>query len=315
MGLPIALDHINLWAIADEDGWTIIDSGINHSQTIKLWERILSEDLNGRPVKRVIATHMHADHVGFAGWLIERFACKLWMTRSEYLFARILSKTTGDEPALRELYEQAGWQTEEIAALGSRKRKIASFYTPLPGSIHRLRDGDVLEIGGMQWTVITGGGHSPEHACLYCSELELFISGDMVLPSISSNISVDPLEPYSDPLEEWFFALDKIQKKVPDNVLVLPSHGNCFNFLHKRIDSLVNEQKYNLNKLYNYLFKPRRTDELFKILFSRQISRSDIPLMSLATGETIALLNHLIAHGAVERFKGQDGVLRYQRIK
>lgn len=312
IGLPFALDHINLWAIADGAGWTIVDTGICHPDAIRAWDRILREDLGGRPVTRVIVTHLHADHAGLAGWLVERFDCPLVMTRTEYLMAQALVAGAGDEIAFRDFFRRAGWHSAEIDALAARRQAIAGFYSPLPGSIQRIGDGDRLTIGNRDWCVIAGGGHSPEHACLHCPELGLFISGDMVLPAISSNISVDVLEPDADPLGEWFASMDRIGRAVPDDVLVLPSHGLCFFGLHDRIDTLVRGQRSALLRLQDALDRPRRVDELFGVLFSRPIKRSDIPQMSLATGEALALLNHLIGGGAVRRWRGEAGVTLYQ---
>lgn len=312
IGLPVALDHINVWAIADGSGWTIVDTGINHHGATAAWEQILREDLEGRPVTKVIVTHLHADHAGLAGWLVDRFDCPLVMTRTEYLMAQSLVAGPGDETAFRDFFRRAGWRPAEIDAIAARKRTIAGFYSPLPGSIRRIRDGESLMIGGRPWRVIAGGGHSPEHACLYCPELELFISGDMVLPTISSNISVDVLEPAADPLSEWFESLDRIARKVPDRALVLPSHGSCFFGLHDRIDTLVREQRDALLDLRAALARAQRVDDLFGVLFSRPIKRTDIPLLSLATGETLALLNHLIHKGAVRSWLGPDGAALYQ---
>lgn len=312
IGLPMALDHINLWALADGPGWTIVDSGISHPATIHAWERILAEDLEGRPVTRVIVTHMHGDHAGLAGWLVERFGCELWMTRTEYLMAQTLANATGTEVSFHDLHHKAGWDDEEIAGLAARKRAIAQFYWPLPTSIRRIHDGDRLEIGDQTWAVITGGGHSPEHACLHCAELGLLISGDMVLPNISSNISVEPAEPDSDPLAEWFATLERIRRKVPTQVMVLPSHGSCFHGLHARIDQLVGGQRDALQRLTEAIGRPKRVDELFSVLFSRPILRSDIPLMGLATGETLALLNHLISEGLAQKASGDRGIMHYQ---
>lgn len=315
MRLPFALDHINLWAISDGPGWTLVDTGLNSPETMKAWEQIVRDDLAGRPITRLIVTHMHADHAGLAGWLAERFNCPLWMTRTEYLSARTLATANGTEPELHSLFRKAGWQPHEIDAIGVRKRAIAKFYTPLPRDIRRIRHGDRLEIDGYEWSVLTGGGHSPEHACLYCPQLNLLISGDKILPDISSNVSVDPAEPEGNPVAEWFETLAMIRAEVPDTVLVLPSHGNCFTGLHGRIDRLVNEQQAVIRRLSRALQKPHRVDELFDVLFSRPIARADIPLMSLATGEALAVLNYLIAQGEARSWLGADGVMLYERVR
>lgn len=315
MPLPFALDHINLWAIEDGPGWVIIDTGISHPSSIAMWERILREDLGGKPITRVIVTHLHADHAGLAGWLVERFDCPLLMTRTEYLAAQSLIAGTGDKFAFHDFFRAAGWQTEEVDALANRRRTIARFYAPLPGSFHRLSDGGELMIGGRLWRVIAGGGHSPEHACLHCPELDLFISGDKVLPSISSNISVDVQEPDANPLAEWFETLTRIRSAVPDSVLVLPSHGRCFRGLHGRIDALVQDQRAALSRLLEALTMPRRVDEVFGVLFSRPILRTDISQRSLATGEALALLNHLVARQRVQRTCGTDRANIYQIVE
>jgi hypothetical protein len=61
-------------------------------------------------------------------------------------------------------------------------------------------DGMVLRIGGHDWHCIAGYGHAPEHIALHCPALGLLISGDMVLPRISTNVSVIDLEPEANPL-------------------------------------------------------------------------------------------------------------------
>ncbi|KTE04394.1 MBL fold metallo-hydrolase [Sphingopyxis sp. H038] len=313
MSLPFVLDHINLWAIEDGDGWTIVDTGIRHPDLIATWERLLAEDLGQRRVTRILVTHMHPDHAGLAGWLTERFGCRLWMTRTEYLTARSIATRTGAEPTqgTEEFGRRAGWTAEEVASNIARRANMAQLYGPFPDSFKRLRDGETLLIGGREWKVIAGGGHTPEHACLHCPSLDLLISGDKVLPKISSNISVDAAEPDDDPLSEWFETLAALRDRVPDSVLVLPSHKGCFRGLHARIDELIADQQDALLRLERVLTTPKRAVDLFETLFSRPIERSNISLLSLATGETIALLNHLLARGAIQR-RQDDGVTIYQ---
>lgn len=313
MPLPFVLDHINLWAIEDGDGWAIVDTGIRHPDLIAAWERLLAEDLGGRPVTRVLVTHMHPDHAGLAGWLTERFGCRLWMTRTEFLTARSIATRTGAEPTqgIEEFCRRAGWQADEIAANIARRTNMARLYAAFPDSFKRLRDGDALSIGGREWRVIAGGGHTPEHACLHCPDLDLLIAGDKVLPKISSNISVDAAEPDDDPLGEWFETLARLRDHVPDSVLVLPSHKHCFRGLHARIDALVADQQEALSRLACALATPKRVIDLFETLFNRPIERSNVSLLSLATGETTALLNHLLMLGSIERWT-ENGVTLYR---
>lgn len=313
MPLPFALDHINLWAIEDGEGWTVVDTGIRHPDTIAAWERIFEGDFGGRPVIRLLVTHQHADHAGLAGWFAERFGCSVSMTRAEYqaaaaLAARRDAVATQDE---RSFYRRAGWAPEELQTLASRRTAIARLYAPLPKQYDRLCDGEELTIGGRSWRVIAGGGHTPEHACFHCPELGLLISGDKVLSGISSNISVEASQPDADPLGEWFDTLGRLRRAVSDDTLALPSHKLCFRNLHRRIDELLGDQQEALARLRHALATPKCVPDLFTSLFARPIDRSDIALFSLATGETIALLNHLRAAGAVER-RSADGVDLYR---
>ena len=201
MPLPFTLDHINLWAIDDDDGWTIVDTGVCTDDTSASWRAVFAAAGNPQ-VTRVIATHMHPDHVGMAGWLTRRFGCRLWMTRLEYLNCRALVADTGREAPADGIafYRRAGWSAAAIEEYRARFGRFGRLVHALPDSFRRLVDGEHLRIGRHEWRVIVGRGHSPEHACLHCPSLGLLLSGDQVLPRISSNVSVYPMEPDADPV-------------------------------------------------------------------------------------------------------------------
>ena len=184
---------------------------------------------------------MHADHLGLAGWLTRKFSCDLWMSEREYFHGRAMQAEAGREPPIENIrfYRAAGWSEEDIETYCARHGRYGEMIYQMPRSYRRLQDDDVLRIGGRDWRVITGGGHSPEHACLYCAELKLFISGDQILPSISSNVSVLPIEPGGDPLGDWLFSIEKIKRQAPDDVLVLPGHNAPFLGLHRRLGQLA----------------------------------------------------------------------------
>ncbi len=95
--LPFQLDHINVWALRDGPGWTIVDTGVRMKAAMDVWEQAFAGPLGGKPVTRVICTHMHPDHLGLAGWLVDRFDCRLWMTRLEYITCRMLAADTGKQ--------------------------------------------------------------------------------------------------------------------------------------------------------------------------------------------------------------------------
>lgn len=308
MPLPFALDHINVWAIKDGNTWSLIDTGIRSQETADAWRELLKVRLEGKPVSRVFATHMHPDHVGMAGWLTRRFDCQLWMTRSEYLSCRsLVADTLREAPAdgLR-FYQRAGWNNGALERYRARFGAFGHYIYALPDSYRRLRDGEVVEIGDHEWQIIVGAGHSPEHACFYCPDLRLLISGDQVLPRITSNVSVHPTEPDADPLSDWLKSIKKIRREVPEDVLILPSHNDCFFGLHRRLDELDAHHSRILNRLRARLAIPCRAVDVFSALFARPVTGDHS--LSLATGESLAHLNYLLNRGEVNVERDADGV-------
>lgn len=314
MPLPNALSHINLWAIEDEGGWTIVDSGLRSEATTAAWCDLFAGPLGGRAVARVLVTHMHPDHVGMAGWLTRKFQCRLWMTRLEYLQCRVLVADTGREAPQDGIsfYKRAGWSDEAIEQYRARFGNFGKMTYALPESYRRIRDGEALTIGKHEWQVVVGAGHTPEHACLYCPSLKLLISGDQVLPRISSNVSVHPTEPDADPLADWLSSIEKIRRTVPNDVLVLPSHNEPFIGLHERLDHLAGSQLRSLERLREALQEPKRVVDVFGVLFTLPITTDNAMQLSLATGEAIAHLNYLIRRGEAAIQTDKDGVNWYR---
>jgi glyoxylase-like metal-dependent hydrolase (beta-lactamase superfamily II) len=256
---------------------------------------------------------MHPDHIGMAGWLTRQYDCRLWTTRLEYVTCRMLVGDTGREAPADgvRFYRAAGW-TEE--ALGHYKARFGGFgkaVYALPDSYRRVHDGEELRIGEQLWLAVIGRGHSPEHLCLYCPELKVLISGDQVLPRITSNVSVFPTEPDADPLSEWLESLATIKERIPDDVLVLPSHNEPFRGLHARLDALIAGHERRLARVYEELAARKRAVDLFGALFRRHVG---VDSVGLATGESLAHLNCLIARGMAARELDADGIAWYHRI-
>jgi glyoxylase-like metal-dependent hydrolase (beta-lactamase superfamily II) len=316
MPLPYALNHINLWAIDDGDGWALVDTGVRTDDVAQAWRELWANTQDSRSLTRVFVTHMHPDHVGMAGWLTRKFDVELWMTRLEYLTCRVMVSDTGREapPEALDFFRRAGWDEAAIETYKLRFGNFGKHIHPLPDSFRRLSDGQELQIGAHRWQVIVGSGHSPEHACLYCPELKLLISGDQVLPPISSNVSVYPTEPEADPMADWLASLARLELEVPDDVLVLPAHNEPFRGLHKRLRALARGQEISFDRLRRTLAEPKRAVDVFGALFARRIDQNEIQLLGMATGEALACLNHLLQRGEVGRRVGDDGVLRYVRL-
>lgn len=316
MRLPIpgSLKHINVWALDDRDeageGIALVDTGMNRPDARAAWEALFAGPLAGKRVTRVIVTHFHPDHVGLAGWLAERFGVALWMTRTEWLLARMLTADARDTPPAAAFtgWRLAGWDEDRIArTAGQGWRGFASIVSPSPASFVRIEQGDVLRIGEGAWRVVIGSGHTPEHACLIDEARGLMIAGDQVLPRITSNVSLTPSEPEGDPLGDWLASIERFLE-LPAGLLVLPAHGEPFTGLHVRLAALRDGHRHQLDALHAHLAEPRRAVDCFGILFARAIDDS---VFGLATGEAMAHLRRLEREGkAVADVR--DGVAWYR---
>jgi glyoxylase-like metal-dependent hydrolase (beta-lactamase superfamily II) len=248
MPLPLALDHINLYLLEDADGWWIVDTGIAVGPTQQLWEQIFTEHLQGKPIKAVVATHFHPDHTGMAGWLCEKWRVPFYMTQSEYLSGLSFSRQRREHFswASEQHLHRSGYSSQQIESARSRSEGFGAYISPMPTAYQRLVDGGVLTINGNRWRVLVGRGHSPEHACLYCGALNLLLSGDQVIPRITSNISVMGGEPEANPLKDWFNSLEHFLDRLPSQTLVLPSHNAPFYGLHERLRYLIEHHEEHL---------------------------------------------------------------------
>jgi glyoxylase-like metal-dependent hydrolase (beta-lactamase superfamily II) len=330
MPLPFALDHINLWLLEDElegvRGWTAIDCGIADEATRSAWETLFEHAFGGRPLVRVIATHFHPDHLGLADWLARggdraRWSAPLWMTAAEYMVGRFLAAAGAaalapDPEPQRRFYQLHGVEREEAVRRADWRgeRRYARMVPAVPPSYRRLVEGDSIRIGAApaarSFRVITGFGHAPEHASLSCDEEAILISGDMVLPAISTNVSVHDVEPEADPLSRYLDSLDRFASLPPDT-LVLPSHGLPFVGLHARIRQLHAHHRVRLDAALQACAAPRTTHELVPVLFRRPLDQHQIPF---AFGETLAHLHRLWYGGLLARERGADGVYRFSRV-
>jgi glyoxylase-like metal-dependent hydrolase (beta-lactamase superfamily II) len=304
--LPGLMPDVCAYILEDSAGWTIVDTGLNTRECRASWDIVIQHlDVLG-PVRRVVCTHMHPDHIGLAGWLCDRFNAPLFMTRLEYVTARMLLADTGPAPAnVAPFYRAAGWDAGRIESYNAGYGRFAQGVWPFPADYRRIADGDTLCIGDDAWTVVVGDGHSPEHACLWRQSDGVFIAGDQILPRISSNISVWPTEPEADPLGDWLSSIERLSLRLPENLLVLPGHGEPFTGVQPRLAALARGHAVALTRLERSLREPKRAVDVFGSLFARPVSDG---LYAMATGESLAHLNYLLRQGRVRRERDADGV-------
>lgn len=311
MPLPFALDHVNLWLLEDGDGWTLVDTGHGDEATRAAWDALAPSLLRGRPIRRVVATHHHPDHIGLSAWMARRFGAELWCTRTEWLYARALSLRPLGETrvATRAYYRRAGVPKPELAPLVECVRSYPAGVS-VPPAFRRIVGGQDLLVGATRWRVVAGGGHAPEHACLHAPERGLFISGDQVLPHISPNVSIWPSEPEEDPLAEFLHTLEAL-RALPGETLVLPSHGRPFVGLRGRCDALVRHHRERLDAVLAACARPRTAFDVVGVLFDRAL---DPHQTTFAVGEALAHLNHLAAQGRVRRERRYGRPDRWVRL-
>lgn len=308
--MPMALDHINVWLLRGDHGWTLVDTGLATDGTRALWERIVAEHLGGEPVQALVCTHFHYDHAGLASWITERFGVPLYMSLGEFLMMRMLdpAATPVPSPEQRHFYARAAMPPDRAERVFETLRRDP-FMPPRQSQFRRLRGGDVLTVGPRRWQVLIGEGHSPEHVCLYCAEDRLLIGGDQLLPRITSNVLVNAFEPEGNPLALWFESLERLERCAADTI-VLPSHQGAFRGLHERVRQLREHHRRQFHELRTVVSERGACTafEAMTALYPRLRHPADD---MLALGETVAHLSWLRYRGVIERRLEADDAFHY----
>jgi glyoxylase-like metal-dependent hydrolase (beta-lactamase superfamily II) len=305
--LPMKLDHVNAFALDDGDGWTIVDTGFDTKRTRAIWQGLLDGPLGGKPVRRIIATHHHPDHIGLAGWFQASFGAELITTRTAWLMARMLQMDEQDRPAPETLtfWRSAGMDAAILAQrMNERPFNFADVVAPLPLGYSRIAEGSKLRVGGRDWIVRIGNGHAPEHATLWSTEGDIVIGGDQLLPSISPNLGVYATEPEADPVTDWLEACTALSPYATEGQLVLPGHKLPFRGLPLRMEQLIDNHHGALDRLRVHLKDPKTAHECFQPLFMRNIADGEY---GLALVEAMAHCLHLFHLGEATRTRRDDG--------
>lgn len=310
--LPYALDHVNLYLLEDEGGWALFDTGLGDERSRTLWSSVLAGALGGRAITRVVVSHCHPDHVGLAGWLDERFAPPVHMTQAEYLSTRVLlnGPQEGARGALERFYRSCGLDDGAVAGLMGRGQRYLTQTTGLPPTFEPLVAGQTLRLGGRDWRILTGGGHSPDQAMLWCEADRLFLAADQVLERISPNVSVLATQPNADPLSLYRASLLELRETIPPDVLVLPSHRRPFHGLHERarqLDAHHDDRCASIAAACRPA--PQTCARIIPVIFHRTL---DSHQLGFAVGEALAHLNHMVRTGTLAVETGLDGIRTYR---
>lgn len=308
MPVPFPPKHINVYLLEDDDGWFVVDTGMNLPQARQLWQKMFEQYFEDKPIKGVIATHMHMDHCGLAHFITNHWRVRLWMTQAEYFAARSHDSSSQDNHwQLEQHYARAGMPEGFYHKVKQGFAPMEKLREPIPQSYERLCDQKPLVIHNREWQIIIGHGHSPEHASLYCPDLNLLISGDQILPRISPNISVTGENPNDDPMTDYLQSLQPFLS-LPEHTLTLPAHGDPFHALHFRVHALLADHDDNLQKVITACQQPQSAQQIIPQIFRRELSSIDY---YLALGETLALINRCWHLGHLKRYLSDRGVYLY----
>ncbi|MEM9369768.1 MAG: MBL fold metallo-hydrolase [Pseudomonadota bacterium] len=308
--LPMQLDHVNIYALDDGDGWTLIDTGLNWAKGCAEIEALIDGPLSGKSIHRVLMTHAHPDHIGLVGWFADRGA-EVVASRSAWLLGRMMTLDRHERhpPQSIAFRRRAGVSEDALEVYAHEKPfNFADCVAPIPLGFTRLVEGDEIEAAGRLWTVRMGEGHAVEHVTLWTDDV--LIAGDQVLPGISPNIGVYPTEPDADPLAGWLETCRRFQQLAADH-LVLPGHKLPFRGLHFRLGQLIDNHIHAFERIEAALDEgPLTALGMMPAVFRRRIDESE---HGLALVEAVAHANHLFRAGRVTRLLTSGGAWEYRR--
>ncbi|MFT3939232.1 MBL fold metallo-hydrolase [Rhodopseudomonas sp.] len=310
--LPFRLNHVNIYLLADGDGWAMVDTGFGNDATIAAWETLFDGALAGFRISRVIVTHAHPDHVGMAGWIVQRFGCPFYMSQIEYLQGVYHQNRRTEERLVnnRAFFRRHGIDEAVIDQLVGRGQDYLKKTVPLPAAYRRLANGKDITIGQRSFRIITGAGHSPDQVMLYCEADKLFLSADQVLSKISPNVSVWAHEPDEDALGSYLSSLAELDTLLPDDVLVLPGHGLPFHGVKTRIKQLADHHEERCGMIADACrATPMSSAELVPVVFHKHVL--DAHQTGFAVGELIAHVNYMLTQNRLQLAPTTDGVLRF----
>ncbi|MGI9523873.1 MAG: MBL fold metallo-hydrolase [Hyphomicrobiaceae bacterium] len=313
MPLPLRLNHVNIWLLDDDDGWTVIDTGVQHETTHLIWKEIENKFFRGKPLRRLLATHGHTDHCGVSSWMVQRYGVPFFITLTEWQAARLrvidekrpIAERTSHFASVHDC------DPDMVQSFAQHRALMAPMLDPQPMTIEQLRAGDRLCIGGRDWLVIVAGGHADAHVSLYCHEEKILIAGDQILQRISPMIGVFPDRPSANPLKDYLTSFPNFRELSADT-LVLPGHGLPFYGLHIRVDQLERHHHDRLTELMLHLDRPRTASSCTRHLFARAVEQGQA---RLALAETLAHLNYLIAMNRVLREIDDQERLSFSAVK
>ena len=298
---------VNGWILGAKGKQMIVDGGVPGAQAAALWAAAESAGIVGG-VEAIVCTHMHRDHSGQIPALVVRHRAPLFMTPEEH--GKIVAASDAS------LERRQSNLTEFLVRSGvpaDRARQIAppdySVLAPFPRDYQPLHDGMIIPLAGLEWRILTGGGHSSKAACLISTDGRFMLAGDQVLGGAGPHITVGLDEPEADLLSEYFAFLDRLAE-LPDTMAVLPGHGAAFTGVAAHARALRRTHEKRLARLTSGMNGAMSCADMAPLVFAPKTIRH---FGYLVPGMVLSLANHLWHRGAMTRDQGHDGVWRFAR--
>lgn len=295
--VPLPVHYTNCYILETSEGMVLIDTGMDTPEARALWEQYLSH--NPSPIRLIIVTHFHPDHLGLAFWLQQRVGAPVAMMRNEAVAAQasVSEPDEHERQIMTAFYEAAGVPRDLLGQWMDADRAFRSVVT-LPSTWKLLDDGQILEFSSQRLVVMEQGGHTDHQGLIYLPQEKALFTGDQVLSRITPNVSLWPLRD-PNPLNSYLTSLERLQNLGP--ILALPAHEAIIANLSQRIDELFLHHETRTTRLLELVQSQLQTAfELTQKLFTRPLNTYQ---MRFALGETLAHLAYLEHEGRITRDK------------
>ena len=303
--LPFELQSVNVHLIKLDDGWMLVDCGMQTDAAWQMLEAAVAQmGLHWPDIRQILLTHMHPDHMGMSATLLELTGASLWMHAVEAKHLEIVSRGARRLPWLDMVLTRSGVSDELQQSMERHFQQVrGNFHDLAP---HRLlHGGEQIPTAAGSFQVLWTPGHSPGHICLYNREKQLLISGDQILEKITPNIA---WHPNADTLADFITSLEGLHPLEID--VILPSHGTPFTGHRPWIANTIEHHVERCDEMLRLVTgAPRSANTLVVEMWRRKLSPIN---HHFAVFEVLAHLEHMQRQGRVHALERvENGVLEW----